>query len=407
MSVKRTHGPILLAVLICVASCVDEDMRAASPPEGAAGEQLRLYVATIPEDARVEGEEDGMFRELEQLETPFLLDESASRPGRRVYSVPESWRDRVLRVRAVPTDTQGKVGYEPSPAIDVELRPDAAGAPPMVVLALPKTIPLSGVSEEEAVFIRAQRTYRVAQGEADPVKRYRQYEMARTLLASSDHGFAAPVIGAIDADLEELRPEAGRAVLEAEIRRATAPAETQGYLEAYDRLVVLEGGTEELREFEVGAEAIRARVRDVRGKLLEEWKHWADARRKAEADKRLETGDRSLERGQPWQGWRQAFEASILLGEETEEILGLMDRACGNALGGLLQGPVTLDMLVENRAYGILIRLVQGSGMMVEALRGTLEARHNLDPDGLEKHLETDEADFWEAHTEWFPPEGS
>ncbi len=123
--------------------------------------RVRLSVTTTPANARVMGEEDGVFRDLELLSGGFLLDFGRSRKGRWVYVVPEAWRGKSLRVQAAPATVGDRMRFDPSEPVVVMLAADSSGAPPVAALAL-REARAEGARPEDAAFMRAQRLYREA-----------------------------------------------------------------------------------------------------------------------------------------------------------------------------------------------------------------------------------------------------
>ena len=374
----------------------------ANPHHRPARETVRLYVTTVPDDVRVLGEEDGEFRELELLSGGFVADVDLSQEGRRVYRVPEDWRGKPLRLRAVPSGAEASLHYEPSPDVEVILEPDATGGPPIAALAL-REVRETGEATEDAAFARAQRFYEEARAQAEPLEQYRQYQAALELLEQTSHPFAASVIETVKQELEPVRSKAGDAQLERLIRLARSPASQDRYREAYDRLAELEMEPPELKEFLLSVKMVTERVRKARAELLNAWKEWAESRRIEAADYRMDQADQFLVGSQPWQAWRLAFEAESLVGAD-ERTRGLVQRSEDQAVEGIFNSRISLDVLVSNAAHGILAELIQGEGPVVASLQRVLGERYELDSGSLREQMAQDRQRLRETHAEWFPP---
>ena len=369
-------------------------------------ERLRLIVRTLPVDVPVQvlGWEGGAYKDLGLLADPFLKDALGGRAEHRVFQVPESWRGRSLRLQAVPVRTSDRVQYEPSSAMAVVLQADAQGTPPIAALALQKVGVASGVQREDAAFQRAQETFQQAQQQQNPQRRFRQLRTAQALLRDSQRAFAGAARTEIERQLEQVRPEAGQARLGELVQIARVPAKKQRYRQAYDELAALEEDPVELREFGLAAGEVERQVAIARQVLLQDWKSWAEQQRRMEAERRLSKGEAFLASSQPWHSWRQSFEAEVLVGSG-ERSRGLAEQSVQSAVNQFFQQQVSLEVLVSNSAYGILLDLMQGTGVFVEQLRQDLQRRFAMDPADLGRRLEEDQVVFRKTYAAWFPPD--
>ena len=366
-------------------------------------ELLRFHITTDPREARLLAEEEGEFRELEQLSGGWELDRALSQPGRRVYQVPESWQGRMLRLRAEPVTTEERVAFEPSLVREVYLAPDPTGTPPMIAMAL-QVVRQEGETSVDADLARAETLFVQAQEQTDRLEQYRGYQAALALLQDSSRLSAKLLKKIIEEDISSLKEAAGVAFLEQQIEQAKVLAQQHRYREAYGRLALLQDGIPELQEFELEEEQVDERLCEGVEDVLSRWQKWAEDRRQESAEMRLEQGAKLLAVDQPWQSWRRAFEAEVLVGE-SERIRGLKQQSQTQAINDYADTRLSLEALVGNGAHGILIELLSGEGPFTERLQHVLKERYGLDIDQLNRQTEEEQAQFRERHADWFPPE--